>query len=519
MNGDAKPKPARMLLPIADKFGISWQPMKKLILVTWLIAFALGSRAALPQPDLVAQIHFAGGTSIASAQNYSAFATEFSSNEARALRAQTADKLARFFASWFAQNSGATVNAGAARLRPLLNDLQNNEWYLEARNVGGKVETTIAVKTDDASAQAWSAGLKPFFPTGVFQRGGGWLSFSTSARAPNISGKISSLNGAWLSLDVNWPALGNFYPSVRELELPETKFIVTATATDVKIDGTFYFPQTINAPMDAWQVPTNTIHQPFISFTAVRGIASWLATQLWAAPYMLNPVPNQIYFWALLKQPFQSFAAVPCRDSWNALQQMKGRLESLNAEAIARNDMQFSLMLKQTDRMLVVLGLPFIVPYFEAVSSLAGQFLLAAGFPNTPKSLQPLPPELFTRLAQKNILFYHWEITAERMSPLLQVTQFALMATWHKQLDGHSNAFKWIQLTGPKLGNTVTEVFQTAPDQMTFTRKAPGAFTAMEFFALANWLEADDFPGCNLKMPPRNPKFKRHQVPAPAAGK
>ena len=53
---------------------------------------------------------------------------------------------------------------------------------------------------------------------------------------------------------------------------------------------------------------------------------------------------------------------------------------------------------------------------------------------------------------------------------------------------------------------------------MTFTRQAPGAFTAVELFALANWLEADDFPGCNLKMPPRNPKFKRLHPPAPAPG-
>jgi hypothetical protein len=488
-------------------------PMKKIILILTLTVAALAGRAALPQPDLVAQIHFAGGTTVFADNNYAAFAGEFSSAEFKALRTQTADKLARFFAAWFAQISGAQVAGGATSLRPLLEDLQDNEWYLEARNVGGKVETALAVRT--GAGGRWPAGLKPYFPEATFEQANGWLIFRTSANAPKIANKISALAGAWLELDLNWPTLGKFFPSVRDLNLPETRFTAKTTATDFKIDGKFFFPASLTATLEPWRVPTNTLHQPFTSLTAVRGISGWLDSQRWAADYRLNPTPNQLFVWALRGLGFQTFAAIPRTDSTEALRQASARLEAALATAKGGNEMQFPLSLEHTNRQTTLVGLPFIAPYLEAVNSSAGQFLLAAAFPNTPKSISPIPPDLFTRLAQKNLVYYHWEITAERMPTLLQLSQFTLMVSWHKQLEENSAALKWLQSIGGKLGNTVTEVFQTGADEMTFTRKAPGAFTAVELFTLANWLEADNFPGCNLKMPPRVNKFKKHTSPAP----
>ena len=492
-------------------------PMKKIILILTLTVAALPGRAALPQPDLVAQIHFAGGTAVAANTNYSAFAGEFSSAEFKTLRTQTADKLAKFFAGWFAQSSGVNVAGGVTTLRPLLDELQNNEWYLESRSVGGKVETALAVKTGAGGAQLWQSGLKPYFANASFERANGWVVFRTSANAPKISGKIPSLDGAWLALDLNWPTLGKFFPAVRALNLPETKFTAKTSATDFKIDGKFFFPANLTAVLEPWRVPTNTLHQPFASFTAVRGFAGWLDSQPWATDYRLHPTPNQLFVWGLPNIAFMTFAAIPRADSLDALRELYTRLTPVVAAAKAASEMSFPLALEQTNRTVTVTGLPFIAPFFEAVNGAEGQFLLAAGFPNTPRS-KPLPPELFSRLAQKNLVFYHWEITAERMPALLQLTQFALMASWHKQLGENAAALKWLQSTGGKLGNTVTEVFQTGPDEMTFSRKAPGAFTAFELFVLANWLEADNFPGCNLKMPPRVNKFKRQNSPAPAPG-
>ncbi len=140
--------------------------------------------------------------------------------------------------------------------------------------------------------------------------------------------------------------------------------------------------------------------------------------------------------------------------------------------------------------------------------------MLAGFFPNGPKT-KPLPPELFLRLAQSNLVYYHWEITAERLKLLPQLSQLALMVTRHRQLDAQSAAGKWLARIGPTLGNTVTEVTQIAPDELSFTRQAPGGLTAVELTALANWLEAPDFPGFDLRLPP--PKFKRPPPKTPVA--
>jgi hypothetical protein len=486
--------------------------MKKLFLTFLALLAAVNVRAALPDPNLLAQFHFAGGQTIAAGKNFTPFTNEFCSTEAIVLRRQTADKLAQFLGAWLPLQNQVAVANGAAKLRPLFDDLQNCEWFLEARlAANGQPVMALLIKVDAARTKLWQANLAPFFPASSFKMVDGWLLFNSAPNAPVLSRKADSM---WLTLDLNWPRLVKYFPALAGLGLPETQFTVAPAASDLHIDGKFFFPENLTLKLEPWRVPTNTLRQPFVSFTAVRGFSTWLKTQPWALPYQLTPTPNQYFVWALPQIPFQTFAAFPVADSLAALKQLHTRLE---AELVAANTkreflMPFSLVL--TNREISVRGMPFIAPTIEAVDGSAGQFIFAGGFPNTPKS-KPLPTELFTRLAQKNLVFYHWEITAERLPTALNVSQFGLMMTSHKQLPGDSASMKWVQRIGGALGNTVTEIFQTAPDQMTFTRKAPGVFTSAELLALGSWLEATNFPGCDLKLPP--PKKKPRRVAAPGA--
>lgn len=489
--------------------------MKKLFLATVVSAMTWSINAALPQPDLLVQIHFAGGTTVAADQNYEAVKSEFSSPEALALRKQTADKLAKFFANWFGRISGNPNPAGATALRPLLEDLQQNEWWLDARDSSGKAEAVLALKAAPGRAAIWQSALKPYFPKAIFENAGGWIVFRSGPAAPAVPSKIPSLNGAWLAVDINWPALGNFSPAVRELDLPETRFSFGTGTSGAQVNGTFLFPEHITAVKDPWRVPTNSLRAPFASFTAVRGFAGWLEKQSWGADWRINPTPNELFVWALPNFPFQTFAAVPRANSLDALQQLHARLEPLVATIAAKNEAQFPINLELTNRTLHLFGLPFVAPYFEAVKGTAGEFLFAGAFPNTPKSIQPIPGELFKRFEPKDLMFYHWEITSNRMETLNQIAQFTMMASWHQQLDGESAGFKWVHSVTPKLGSTLTQVFQTGPQEMTFSRTAPGFFTAFEFYALASWLEAQNFPGCNLKMPPRKAFPKRAKPATP----
>jgi hypothetical protein len=206
--------------------------------------------------------------------------------------------------------------------------------------------------------------------------------------------------------------------------------------------------------------------------------------------------------------PFQSFAAVPFANSADALAQLYARLQPAFAAQSSQPTTLMPITPVMTNNEITFQGVPFAAPFIRAIKESGGQFLLAGAFPNTPRS-KPLPPELFQRLAQKDLLFYHWEITAERLPLGLNLSQLGLLVSQRRQLEGESAAMKWIQQLHPTLGNTVTEVFQAGPAEMSFSRKAPGIFTAFELLALGNWLASPDFPHWTSKLPPRPAKIKR----------
>ena len=480
-------------------------------------------RAALPQPDLLAQIHFAGAAKIFADKNSAAFTNEFCSAEALALRKQTAEKLSGWLAGWLQKNAGVTVPDGAAKLRPLFDDLQTAEWFLEARAAAdGKPEVGIAIRLDAGRTQLWQSNLKLIFPAATIRQSGGWLFFASRAGAEKMTDALAKRpvvnDAAWLSADVNWPRLAQWYPKLKELGLPETQFTVTAPDDNLRINGKFFFPENLSLNLEPWRMPTNTIHQPFISFTAVRGFAAWIESQPWALPYRISPAPNQAFVWALPQVPYQTFVAAPFADAAAALAQAGTQWQSgLDRQKAAGNTLM-PFTLANTNGRVSLVGVPFIAPFVQAVREPAGQFLLAGAFPNPLRS-KPLPAELFQRLAQKNLLFYHWEITSERLPQTLNLSQLGLLLTLHRQLGGESAAMKWIQKISPRLGNTTTEIFQTGPAEMSFTRKAPGGFTAVELLALGGWLEAPNFPQCDLKLPPpknlKRPHFSPLASPVP----
>jgi hypothetical protein len=501
--------------------------MKKLSLVVVLSWLALASRAALPQPDLIAQIHFAGAQKILAAPNVSAFTNEFCSTEALALRTQTANKLAGWLAGWLQTQMRVNVPDGGGRLRPLLDDLQQAEFFLESRlDNAGKPEVALAIRLDAARASVWQAALKPFLATATFKANAGWLIFDSNPAGLGLGARLAQRLAtpatAWFDLDINWPNLARWFPDLAALGLPETQIAITAPDANFRLAGKFYFPNQLALKLDPWVVPTNLVHTPFNSFTAARGFAAWLQGQAWAQPYQLTPAPNQLFLWSQPMFPFEDYAAIPVPDANHAVEQLAQRVWPVFTAANAADYFMTSITPQATNHEINFTGTPFVAPHVRAIKEPNGQFLFGELFPNTPHS-KGLPPELFQRLATPNLVFYHWEITAERIPQLLHVTQLGLMLTNHKQLSDKSAAYKWLQRAGGTLGNTDTEIIQSGPAEFTFARKTPGILTASELFTLANWLEATNFPGGNIKLPPRihrpgQPQPFHLTTPTPAPG-
>jgi hypothetical protein len=483
--------------------------MKFLSSIVGVFLLVLTARAALPHPNLIAEFQFAGPQRILAGTNASNFTNEFCSAEALALRSQTATKLSVWLTGWLQTNLDVSIADGAAKLRPLFDDLQAFEWFGEAGVApDGKLDAAIAIKLDAGHAQIWQTSLKPFFPAATFKSQSGWMIFDSNPGPLKLGDHLvqetSSQPAGWFYMDVNWPLLAKWIPGLKEFGLPETQFTVTAPDKNLNIYGKFFYPENLAMNLEPWRLPTNTIHAPFDSFTAVRGFASWLQSQKWTQPYQIIPEPNQLFVWSLPSIPYQTYAAIPVPDGTSALSQANSRLDQALASANSKEVLLEQVMAQMTNSRILVTGLPFMSPFFQPLSEATGDFLFFGLFPNTPNTPKgsPLPPELFSRLSIKDLVLYHWEITAARMPQILQLSQFGLMVAKCKQLDGTSAAFKWLEKIGPTFGPTETVITRSGPAELSFERHAPGVFTAAEFYSIANWLEATNFPGCDLNLPP-----------------
>jgi hypothetical protein len=507
---------------------------------------AIVTQASPPATNLMARVHFAGAEQISADTNAVAFTNLWCSPEAQALREQTLNKLSRAPYNWLKQKMSANLGDGAGQLRPLLDDLLGAEWFLQIRDAtNGSPEFALAIRLDAGRAQLWQTNLENVLETWTvmsvekiqngwelkkhlppnlirFVRVGDWVVFGWGQDKLPLNDELvrrvlaekrpaPAEKNNWLTADLDWPRLARWWPSLSAVKLPETRCQAVGRDGNLHLDGRLIFPQPLAMTLEKWRLPTNTIHEPIVSFTAVRGIAPWLEKQNWAQPYEISPVPNQVFIWAMAQMPLQSFAAVPVPDGKKALGELE---QKMSAHTNWQGHFMMPITMVMTNDEISWRGLPFIAPNLQVLHEPAGDVLLAGVFPNSPRS-KPLPPELLMQLGRTNLVYYDWETTAARLKLLPQLTQLALMVTHHRQLDMQSAAGKWLDHVGPTLSNTVTEVTQTAPNELSFTRKAPGGFTAIELTALANWLEAPNFPGCDLRLPP--PKFKRPHPKTPGA--
>jgi hypothetical protein len=509
------------------------------------LAEVIGIRA---QTNLVVRIHFAGAENISADTNSPVFTNEFTSPAAHVLESQTLDKLSRAPARWLKYGMPTGAGDGTAQLRPLLDDFLKAEWLFEMRDANNlSPEYALAIRLSGERARLWQTNLQSLLeswtkisvrtiPDGFelqkhqppnlfrFQRRGDWVLLDCGENELSLGGKILerlwntkvATETNWLTADLNWPRLAQLFPAFSKFDFPKTELRVNGRDGNLRLSGKFQLAQPM-PPLEKWQLPTNAIRQPLDSFTAVRDFAPWLAKQSWAWRFEISPPPNQVFIWSLAQISFQTFAALPVPDATAALAQLDARLPASLSKSAARQNLFLStLTATMTNNEITWRGVPFISPFVQALHEPSGDFLLGGFFPNSPPA-QPLPPELLAVFDQPNLVYYHWEITAERLQLQLQLLQLALLLTQHQQLAAESAAGQWLKLIGPKLGVTVTEITQTAPAELTFERSAPGGLTALELFALASWLEAPDFPGCDLSLTADAGTFKRAPAQTSAA--
>jgi len=504
-------------------------------------------KSAAPPPPTIVRVYFAGAANISSDTNSAAFTNTFCCAQARVLESQTLDKLSRAPGAWFKSKLSAGAGDGSAQLRPLLDDLLRSEWVFEMRGAPTSQEYTLAIRLDDSRAQLWQTNLRTVLESWTQIKAqnitNGWElkkdlppNLVRVVRATNwlivacgqdnlplgdawAGGQAPDENETnWLSAKVDWPQLAQIFPVFGQFGLPAMQLQVEGRGGNLLPSGTFDLSQPLPS-LEPWQIPTDMIHQPLTSFTAIRGFAPWLERQSWAQWLEPAAESDQAFIWSLGLSPVQTFIAVPVTNGATALAQLG---QSLATDTNWEKYLSSPFALYKTTNQIGLPGVPFVKPEVRAISDPSGDFLFADVFPNMPGG-EP-PPELFQQLNRTNLVFYHWEITSERLKDLPQLTQLALDLTGHRQLDQASASALWLKRVAPTLGGSATEVIQTGPTELSFKRSAPTGLTAIELLALGEWLEAPNFPGFDISLHYRRPTPRRHvpkkthtPVVAPAA--
>lgn len=526
------------------------------LLFAGMLAWATGcarSESSLPvetmtpyvlSADTIARVHWLGEERLGVAASSYYLMHLWLLPASAKLQAQTLDKLST--APWRRSAGGTAVTNAAGALRPLLGDVVWNESYLEIHQPANQpVEFVFAIRLKAEQADFWQTNLASVFksltgaspaalstdpagwtlkPPGTpnlirLIRAGDWTIVSEARDGHSlVDGVLNWIRddpvpafGAgtndWLEADLDLPRLAPvllpaWHPPP---DLPVVSLAVNGDGARVLTRCRLTFPQALPLQLQSWNFPSNLLHDPLDSLTAVRGVKPWLASLKTWHNLPLDPLPDQLYFWALPGAPSEAYFAIPLPDASNQANRLTGYLlQKSNPWLAAHGYVQLERL---PDADGVSWGnMPSIRPFFESVNAAQGGVIFGGLLPdpapgtNTQDNLyeRPALTRLFGQIsAQPNLVYYDWELTGSRIEPCLYLGQISRVISRHVQLPLNAVSADWLKMIEPKLGSSTTLITRTGTNQLSFFRKSTVGFTGAELQLLADWLESPQFP-CGL---------------------
>lgn len=514
------------------------------------------SKSAAQSGETVARMHWLGKKRLAAETNAAYFVSLWNLPESAKLEAQTLDKLS--LAPWrLLKNDAATNGAPNGLLRPLLDDLVQEESYLEVRHATNQPgETALAIRLSAEEAALWQTNLAVVFEslTGLraTQTKGGWslkkhdapnlielarvgewtmlgLSQETNtlladllSHVPRNGTPLSTVNpqsstNFWLTLDLDLRRFAQALALSWSLPpgVPRVFLSMVGDGVNVHTRGELSFPKPLGLELEPWNIPTNLMHDPLTSFVAIRGIKPSLAALPFWQKLKLGEPPNQVCLWGLGATPFQTYFAAPTAEASNQVFRLGEWLLDEGNAWLSSNAMGRIAKLEGSNGVSWT-GVPFMTPTLQSVADPDGQFIKGGFFP-AGSVRKPVPVELLYSInSRTNLVGYDWEITGARFDGWTGVGQALRISLGSPRMPANSLGMTCLRAIKPKLGNSTTGVMLTGPSQLTFVRSSSIGFTAIELHLLADWLESPQYPrGLHtLLAPPDLPWLKPKPLPA-----
>ena len=433
----------------------------------------------------------------------------------------------------------------AARLCPLLDDLVQAESYVEFRQPTNQPgELALAVRLSDEQASVWATNLAAALeglggsraaagPAGGYgwamqvtnrpanaggqaagmprqvelTRAGDWtlvgLGGASNGLVQEVRGRILQQGGPggvratnyWLEakVDLSWLGRGLGLAAARSAALPRLAVTVFGSGGEVRTAGELKFPQPLPFEAAAWNIPTNLVYEDLTSFTAIRGFRPWLTSQKVWQDLGLGATPDQVFFWARAGLPFLDYWAVPLPNASNCVARLTERLLTEGNAWITTNARTSFARSPRTNG--VVMSAPYLEPYLEWAQAGGSDYVVGGLLRQGPGTNSLAPPTLFHEVTRRtNLVAFDWELTGPRTVAWLYTADILRLLFFRDRLPPACATFKWFTAAVPRLGNCVTAVLRTAPDELSFVRQSSIGLTSVELHLLADWLESPRFP-------------------------
>ncbi len=469
---------------------------------------------------ILARVHFKGFQELATDTNATTMRDVWQLPETGELRSQALNKLAPALASFLSGTTASTNGDVAALARPLLDDVLQSETIFEVIDRTNRPPAwTLAIRLDSQRHTVWQQNGEKL----IASRDPGNSSILASKTATNswflLGGDNVTLGSAtqidtplwrsaaelpsqsmgthWCRANVDWPRLTNTVPLLASIPLPRFDIMILGKGEGLRTEAHFHLTEPMRSELEPWRLPTNTIRDPLISFTALRGIGGWLDKQEWFRSMGLDAAPQQAVAWGQADTPFQIQVAVPVSDATNAFE----RLASTWVPQVNSNLLNSPIDVVSVHTNLLQMSgqMLFLRPFIRRAPEPSGEFLNGGIFPVAPTTNAP-PPALFEQLNRTNLVYYDWEITEHRLKQLRETLELLGILLTLPPMDEKSLAHRWVQAASPKLGNTITEITATSATELSLVRRSHIGLNGLELLTLANWIEGTNFPIADLSV-------------------
>lgn len=493
--------------------------------------------------------HFLGTTQLAGNANATALRETLAQPASQFLVEGALDKLARAPGHWL--GLAAATNASTWPLiRPLLVDA------LGAESVGtihaGSAESAVvfALRVADAQAKtmegrwknwiaALGAGPASEIKVGSLavqeaKAGGnaiwfrtahanGWLLLGAGRGASSAFAEVVTRLGtplaadSWLELKADGAQWAAFFEWPDATSWPDADLKITGKGPNLRTNARLLYSQPLDVKLEPWRLPTNTISDPLVSFTAVQGFRPWLARQTWWKQWGFPSTPNQAAAWTVGEIPFASYMGWDAGDVNQALRAILPLTPAWLAQNVPK--IHFGDLIFQTNQSrLAWINLPIAEPFLSPATEKDPGFILGGLFPLV-RSKQPPPVALLSQIyGRTNLVYYHWELTHERISGWRHVKNLYWMLAGYQPPPTNHTGEAWLSDTNVimRLGNTATEITLTSPRELTAARSSAAGLTGGELVMFMRWLDDPIFPF--ISDPAIAPGVLRRQQGKAAAG-